>query len=56
MSRNELLGDFVGLLDHCIEAHTGIWAYRGSGRPYLEELFDSPDYDGTREAAVIPDI
>lgn len=48
--------DTCNLLAHNSDGHMGVWAYMNGGRPHLEAFFDSPDYDGKREEALIPSI
>ncbi len=48
--------DTCNLLAHNSNGHMGVWAYMNGGRPHLEAFFDSPEYDGKREEALIPSI
>lgn len=49
-----LLADVLMLHGGIKKVHMGKWAYMNGGRPYLENFFKSPDYDGTRERDFIP--
>lgn len=49
-----LFVDTCMLLERRMFAHMAPWAYVNGGRPHLERFFSSPDYDGTRESALLP--